>query len=195
MSNPTQVHMLATKRVLRYLQGTKNYGIFYRQGGNEELLSYTDSDYAGDISDRKSTSGYLFLLSGGAVSWLSKKQPIVTLSSTEAEFVAATTCACQAVWMRGILKEISHVQEGPTTLLCDNNSAIKLSRNPILRGRTKHIDVRYHFLRNLTKEGIIEMKHCGTENQLADLMTKPLKLAVFEYLRSLIGVCDIPVVN
>ncbi|KAJ8751551.1 hypothetical protein K2173_016789 [Erythroxylum novogranatense] len=186
---------LAAKRALRYLRGTVNYGILYKKGGDEELMAFTDSDYAGDIEDRKSTSGYVFLMNGSAVAWSSKKQPIVTLSTTEAEFVAAAGCACQAVWMRRILKELGYTQKGCTTVMCDNSSAIKLSKNPVLHGRSKHIDVRFHFLRNLTKDGAIEMVHCGTHDQIADLLTKPLKLDAFKKLREQLGVCEVPEIN
>ena len=113
------------------------------------------------MEDKKSTSGYVFLMSSSAVSWCSKKQPIVTLSTTEAEFVAAAVCVCQGVWMKRILKELGHSDGGCTTVMCDNSSTIKLSKNPVMHGRSKHIDVRFHFLRNLTKEGTIEFVHCG----------------------------------
>jgi hypothetical protein len=108
MSNPTEVHLQAPRRILRYLKGTINYGIFYKKNENKQLIAYTDSDYAGDLTDRKSTSSYVFMLSGGAVSWSSKKQLIVTLSITEAEFMTAAACACQAVWMRRILEKLNH---------------------------------------------------------------------------------------
>ncbi|KAF2282711.1 hypothetical protein GH714_043687 [Hevea brasiliensis] len=151
----------AAKRALRYLKGTVNYGIHYKKGGDGELLAFTDSDYAGDMEDRKSTSGYVFLMNSSAVSWCSKKQPIVTLSTTEAEFVAAAVCACQGVWIKRILKELGQFDGGCTTVMCDNSSTIKLSKNPVMHGRSKHIDVRFHFLRNLTKEGVIELVHVG----------------------------------
>lgn len=195
MAQPTKLHMQAVKRALRYLKGTVGLGIFYKKGGNQKLLAYTDSDYAGDMDDRKSTSGYAFLLSSGAVSWSSKKQPIVTLSTTEAEFVAAAGCACQAVWMRRVLENLGHFQNGVTTVLCDNSSTIKLAKNPVMHGRSKHIDVRFHFLRELTKEGAIELVHCGTRDQVADLMTKPLKLEMFLKLREQLGMCQVPDVN
>uniref|UniRef100_A0A2N9FY74 Integrase catalytic domain-containing protein n=1 Tax=Fagus sylvatica TaxID=28930 RepID=A0A2N9FY74_FAGSY len=148
MASPTELHLQAAKRVLRYLKGTVDLGVFYRKKGNGELMAYTDSDYAGDVDDRKSTSGYVFLLSEGAVSWSSKKQPVVTLSTTEAEFVAAASCACQGVWMRRVLEKLGHPQGKCTTVLCDNSSTIKLSKNPVMHGRSKHIDVRFHFLRD-----------------------------------------------
>lgn len=183
MSKPTESHLQAAKRILRYLKGTTSYGIFYRKGGEKDLFGFTDSDYAGDEEDSKSTSGYVFLLSSGAVSWMSKKQPIVTLSTTEAEFVAAAASACQAVWMRQTLRNLSHVQESSTVIMCDNSSTIKLSKNPVMHGRSKHIKVRFHFLRDLVKDGEIELLHCVTQEQVADLMTKALKLEAFQKLR------------
>ncbi|XP_062005817.1 secreted RxLR effector protein 161-like [Rosa rugosa] len=169
MSKPTKLHLQAAKRILRYLKGTTSHGIFYKKGGEEDLLAFTDSDYAGDEEDSKSTSGYVFLLSSSAVSWMSKKQPIITLSTTEAEFVAAAACACQAVWMRRVLRNLNHVQEGSTTIMCDNTSTIKLSKNPVMHGRSKHIKVRFHFLRDLAKDGEVKLVHCGTQEQVADV--------------------------
>lgn len=154
------------------------------------LFGFTDSDYAGDQDDRKSTSGYVFMLGTAAVSWSSKKQPVVTLSTTEAEFIAATACACQAIWLRRILEELQLKQVKATTIFCDNNSAIKLSRNPVLHGRSKHIDVKYYFLRDLSHDGIIELVYCRTEDQAADIQTKPLKVATFVKLRRLLGICS-----
>ena len=119
------------------------------------MIAYTDSDYVGDLDDRKSTFGYVFLLSSGAVSIFSKKQPIVTLSTIEAEFVVAVGCASQAVWMRRVLEQLGYAQKKGTIVTYDNSSTIKLSKNPVMHGRNKHIDVRFHFLRELAKDGII----------------------------------------
>jgi hypothetical protein len=192
MAKPTKLHLLAAKRILRYLRGTTELGIFYKKGGREGLIGYTDSDYAGDLEDRKSTSGYAFMMGSGAVAWSSRKQPIVTLSTTEAEFVAAAACASQAVWMQRILEKLSLKESKGTTIFCDNSSTIKLSKNPVLHGRSKHIDVRFHFLRDLTREGAVELVYCGTQEQLADIMTKPLPLAAFQKFRNQLGVCEIP---
>ncbi|CBI35129.3 unnamed protein product, partial [Vitis vinifera] len=183
MENPTELHFLAAKKICRYLQGTKDFGLFYKKGKRSDLIGFTDSDYAGDQDNRRSTSGYVFMLGTGAVSWSSKKQPIVTLSTTEAEFVAATVCACQAIWLRKILEELHLKQVGATTIFCDNSSTIKLSKNPVLHGRSKHIDVKYYFLRDLSNDGVIDLVYCRSENQVADIFTKPLKLAVFLELR------------
>ena len=190
MENPTELHLQVAKRVLRYLKGTVDFGIFYKKGGNNDLVAYTDSDYAGDLGDRKSTSGYVFLLSSGTISWLSKKQPVVSLSTTEAEFIAAASCACQTVWLKRVLKKLGLNQDKTTIIYCDSSSAIKLSKNPVMHGRSKHIDVRFHFLRELTKAGTVELIYCNTQDQIADIMTKPLKLDAFLKLRALLGVCS-----
>lgn len=189
MECPKEMHLSAAKRILRYLQGTVDYGLFYKKERKIELFGFTDSDYAGDQDDRRSISGYVFILGSGAVSWSSKKQPIVTLSTTEAEFVAAASSACQAIWLRKILEELQFKQQEATLIYCDSSSTIKLSRNPVLHGRSKHIDVKYHFLRDLTKEKVIDLVYCKSEDQVADIFTKPLKLAAFQKLRKLLGVC------
>ena len=191
MSSPTTLHVQAAKKVLRYLKGTIDFGIWYKRGGGGELLVYTDSDFAGDVDTRKSTSGYVFLMDNAAVAWLSKKQPIVTLSTTEAEYVAASVCACQAVWFRRMMQELGHEATEGTTILCDNTSTIKLSKNQVFHGRCKHIGVRFHFLRELVNNGEISLKHCGSQEQVADIFTKPLRREVFEKLRSELGICSV----
>jgi hypothetical protein len=178
------------------MKGTTDYGVLYKNEEDEELTAYTDNDYAGDLEDMKSRSGYVFKMSSRAMSWSSRKQPVVTLSTIKVEFVAAASCACQAVWLRGILEKLKHIQTKSIIVYCDNNSAIKLSKNPVMYGRrSKHIDVRFHFLRELTKAGTIKMIHCGTQDQIADGMTKPLKLNVFLKLRGLMRVCPEPNIN
>ncbi|KAL9369366.1 hypothetical protein Peur_040565 [Populus x canadensis] len=191
MENPKEIHLLAAKRIFRYLQGTADFGLLYKKGEHSDLMGFTDSDYAGDQDDRKSTSGYVFMLGTGAVSWSSKKQPIVTLSTTEAEFVAAASCACQAIWLRRILEEIQFKQQGATSIYCDNSSTIKLSRNLVLHGRSKHIDVKYHFLRDLAKDEVINLIFCRSEDQVANIFTMPLKTPLFHKLRELLGVCSL----
>jgi len=160
LAHPTELHLQAVKRVLRYIKGTLSYGIFYKQSGNTELLAYTDSDYAGNLEDRKSTLGFLFVLSSGAVSWSLKKQLVLTLSTTEAEFIVAASCACQAVWLRRMLENLDNASAETTIIYCDNSSTIKLSKNPVMHGRSKHIDVRFHFLRALTRDGVVTLMHC-----------------------------------
>ncbi|XP_034710447.1 uncharacterized mitochondrial protein AtMg00810-like [Vitis riparia] len=124
----TEIHLLAAKGIFQYLQGTKEFGLFYKNGEKSYLFGFTDSDYVGDLDDRKSTSGYVFMMGTGAVSWSSKKQPIVTLSSTKDEFVAATAYACQAIWLKKILKELHFKEKGPTQIYCDNSPAINFQK-------------------------------------------------------------------
>ena len=188
MAAPKEGHLLAAKRILRYLKGTMNFGIFYKRSSDNTLKGYTDSDFAGDLDGGKSTSGYVFMMGDGAVAWSSKKQPIVTLSTTEAEYVAATACACQSIWMREVLNSIEEDLCKCVTVFCDNSSSIKLSKNPVFHGRTKHINVKFHFIRDLIKKGDVELMYCRTKEQLADIMTKPLKLEDFVKLRMLLGV-------
>ncbi|GAU45313.1 hypothetical protein TSUD_300420 [Trifolium subterraneum] len=192
MERPTEMHVAAVKRILRYLKGTTCFGMMYKGKTDKGLIiqGWSESDYAGDHDDRRSTSGYVFTMGESAICWSSKKQPIVTLSTTEAEFVSAASCACQCLWLRNILKHLHMNQVGCTTINCDNSSSIKLSKNPVMHGRCKHIDVRYHFLRDLNKDGIIELKYCKSQDQLADIMTKTLKLETFCKLREGIGMCD-----
>lgn len=116
---------------MRYIAVITGYGILYSKANKFGLIGYTDSDFAGSIDDKKSTLGYIFHLGLGAVSWASKKQPVVTISSAEVEYVAATSTACQAVWMRQILFDLHHHQEEPTPILCDNKSAIALPKNHV----------------------------------------------------------------
>jgi hypothetical protein len=135
------------------------------------------------------------MLGSSAISWSSKKQPIVTLSTTEAEYVLVSSCACQGPWIRNVLDFLQLKQIDSTWIHCDNSSSIKLSKNPIMHGRCKHIDVRFHFLRDLTKDGIVELVHCKSEDQLADILTKPLKLDSFIKLKDGLGICDLTMLS
>ncbi|KAK8954017.1 hypothetical protein KSP39_PZI002015 [Platanthera zijinensis] len=156
MEEPKQDHFTAAKRILRYVNGTRDHGQKYSSGGELKLVGYSDSDYGGDVNDRKSTSGYAFNMGTAAFSWSSKKQATIALSSCETEYIAATACACQAIWLRNLLGELHHAQEGPTTVLVDNMSAIQLAKNPVLHGRSKHIETRYYFLREQVEQKTVE---------------------------------------
>jgi hypothetical protein len=190
MDRPTEMHFAAIKRIMRYVKGTLDYGIMYKHVTDVslKLQGWSDSDTVGDLDDRKSTSGYVFMIGTSDISWASKKQPIVTLSTNEAEFVAAASCACQCIWLRSILNHLRLDQSSSTMIYCDNSSSIKLSKNHILHGRCKPIDVRFRFLRDLTRDGVVELVHCRSQDQLADLMTKPLKLEAFCKLGKKLGI-------
>ena len=120
---------------------------------------------------------------------------IYFLSTTEAEYIAAAFCACECVWLRRVLEKLGHKEENSTLIQCDNNSTIQLSKNSVFHGRSKHIDIRFHFLRDLTRDKIVELSYCNSQEQVADIMTKPLKLEQFLKLRSMLGMVDASVIN
>ena len=127
----------------------------------------------------------------GVISWASKKQPIVAQSTAEADYIAANAAACQAIWLRRILVDLCERQEDATTIFCDNISSIALSKNPIFHGRSRHIEIIYHFIRELVENEDIKMEYCRFEQQLADIFTKPLGMASFVHLRDCLGVIDL----
>jgi hypothetical protein len=152
-----------------------------------KAYGYSDSDWGGDQDDRKSTAGYLFMLGNSPISWCSKKQGIVALSSCEAEYVAASFAACQANWIEMVLSELKAAEVTKIKLLVDNKSAIDLANNPVSHGRSKHIERRFHFLRDQVNKDKLELEYCNTEIQLADILIKPMAKARFETLKKLIG--------
>eukprot|EP00253_Pinus_taeda_P007274 PITA_07274 len=187
MERPKETHWQATKRILRYVNGTKRFGILYSSSESFMLTGYNDNDWARSVDDRKSTSGYVFHMGSGAISWASKKQPVVSLSTTEAEYVAATASNIQAVWLRRVLRDLCHAQENGTTIYCDNSSAIALSKNSVFHKRTRHINTKFHFICELVNNGEIVLQHCRTEDQLADILTKPLAKKRFNHFRTGLG--------
>jgi len=191
MQSPSQIHFGARKRILRYLQGTKEFGIWYTTKTNSELLGYTDSDWAGSADDMKSTSGYAFSLGSGMLSWASKKQATVAQSTAEAEYVAAAKAMSQAIWLRRILEDMGEKQDEPTKINCDNKSAFAMAKNPVHHNRTKHIAIKYHFIREAKTTKEIKLDYCRTEDQIADIFTKALLRPRFEELRAMLGVTEI----
>ncbi|KAG6534051.1 hypothetical protein ZIOFF_007932 [Zingiber officinale] len=172
-----------------------------RMRNDYRLVGYSDSDWCGDVDDRKSTSGYVFLLGNTAFTWMSKKQPIVTLSTCEAEYVAASWSVCHAVWLSNLLRHLRVIRDEGTVIRVDNKSAIELAKNPVNHGRSKHIDVRFHFIREQVKEGKIELEHVESRTQAelehvesrtqaADVFTKPLPTTLLENCKRLIGMRD-----
>ncbi|KAI3503168.1 hypothetical protein L1887_31605 [Cichorium endivia] len=165
MARPKLSHWMAAKRLLRYLKGTTKFGVLYKRGvHNGNFVAYTDNNYAGDLDDGRSTYGYVFMMKSGAISWSSKKQPVVSLSTTEVEYIAAAFCACQCIWLRRILKQVGVEEKEGSVLYCDNTSTIQLSRNPVHHRKSKHIGVRHY--------------------------DKPLKLEQFEKLCRKLGVIE-----
>ena len=179
-ANPTQSHLTAAKRILRYLKGTVNLGLSYKRCADGNLIGYSDADWAGDVDDRHSTSGNVFLLAKGAVSWLSKKQATVALSTAEAEYVALSAATQEAIWLRRLLADVGEPLEDPIVINEDNQGAIAMAKNPVGHARTKHIDMRYHFVREGVQNGAIILKYVASGDMIADILTKPLPKHPFE---------------
>jgi hypothetical protein len=191
MESPTTEHMAAVKHLLRYLAGTRTHGCFYGRGGGDlKLIGYSDSDLAGDRDDSKSTSGLIFFLGSGPVSWQSQKQRVMALASCEAEYIAAATAACQGLWLSRLVAELMNKKVMPPMLLIDNKAAIAHSKNPGQFDRCKHIETRYHFLRDCVKNGSLQVDYVATGDQLADMLTKALPRDRFQELRIKSGIVN-----
>ena len=186
MAKPSVTHWQCAKGVLRYLKGTSTDGITYSQGESGSLLGYCDADYGGDVDSRKSTTGYVFVMNGGAVSWSSKKQPTVAASTTEAEYIAAGLAVREALWMRQLMSDLS-IAVGCVTIMGDNQSALKLLRNPIASVRSKHIDVVHHFARERVARKEVVFQYMSTHNMLADVFTKALPEVKHVYCKAGLG--------
>ena len=186
-SKPSEAHLTAAKRVLRYLKGTQNFGLKYEGSVSESLEVYADADWAGDIDDRHSTSGNVCIVASGAVSWMSKKQPVVALSTAEAEYVSLCFATQEAIWLRQLLTDIGQPPADATVIWEDNQAAISLAKNPVFHARTKHIDTRYHFIREELQNGVISLKYISTKQMVADILTKPLAKTLFVELRHTLG--------
>jgi hypothetical protein len=190
------MHWTAIKRIIRYIKGTINY-VLTLGGSNENrnqritLQGSSDADWASDPNDRRSTSGYIFLINKHTISWQSRKQQSVATSSTEAEYQALASATSESLWLRTLLSELNFKQTHPTNIQQDNKSTIALAYNPINHRRTKHIDVAHHFIRDCINKNEIELQYCQTEEMLADIMTKPLARKKFEYCRQLMSITDL----
>jgi len=184
---PGQQHWIAAKRILRYLKGTRDLGIVYKQTG-DPMTAYCDSDFANLHADKKSQSGFLFKFAGSAISWESKKQRSVALSTCESEFMALSECAKESIHQKNLLGELDpDLVKSPITIFCDNQSAIKLMKNPTFHNKTKHIDIRYTFTRDLYEQKDIDILYISSENNCADILTKGLNGPRHNYLCKLMG--------
>ena len=186
-SNPSQQHLNYARYILKYLQGTKEYALCYDGASNSGLIAYSDPDWAEDRDDRHSTSGFIFMMANCVVSWASRRQPTVSLSSTEAEYKAASDTCRQLAWLRNFGGELGDNMTAPTPLCLDNQGSIFLAVNPAVDRRTKHIEIRYHFIREFYKSGETDIFYVASEDQLADQLTKNLPFSSIEKFRSLSG--------
>lgn len=174
-SNPTNTHFQAAKRVFRYLYGTQTTGVTYKHNDGiiERIHGYCDADYAMD-GNRKSISGFVFILAGSPISWQAKKQTTVAQSIVEAEYAAMAHAAKEMIWLQYLLRDLGMSKYAPMILYCDNQGAISLAKNPTHHAKTKHVDVQLHFIRDHIEKGTIKVEYCPTDDMLADLMTKGL---------------------
>lgn len=184
-ANPTEEHMKAVDDIYGYLKCTANLGLHFRRAcENRDLHAYVDADWAGCPDTRRSTTGYVVKLAGSPVSWSSRRQKTVATSTCEAEYVAGYKAVQEVIWIQNMINDLSikDLEISPTPLLIDNNAALKLTRNPELHDRTKHIDIKYHFLREMTLSGRINTQRINSMDNLADALTKPLPRDTFETL-------------
>ena len=186
LTNYRQEHWTAAKRVLRYLRRTPDIGITYGCGGSS-IIGFSDSDWGNCLTDRRSYTGYIFMYNGGAVSWESRKQRTVALSSTEAEYMALTEASKEAIHLKGLLKFLNSEDTPEVIVFSDNQGALKLAENPVFHARTKHIDIRHHFVREAINNGSFQLCYVSTEEMAADVLTKGLPRSKHDKCRSLIG--------
>nr|GEY12378.1 zinc finger, CCHC-type [Tanacetum cinerariifolium] len=191
MQDPKDYHLKAVKQVIRYIKRTKEHGIIYKKEGGCKITGYNDSSYGINTEQEKGTTGIVFYFGESPITWCTHKQPTVALSSCESEFMTATGAACQALWLKRLLSEITGWEEERITLKVDNISAIALVRNLVFHGRSKHIDIRCHFIRECVENGHINMEHISGELQRADILTKALPRLKFVTMRQMLRVQDL----
>jgi hypothetical protein len=188
MHDPREPHLTAMKRILWYLRGTLDFGLLLRRPSTMELRVYTDVDWAGYPDTRWSTSGYAMFLGDNLISWSSKRQPVVSRSSAEAEYRAMANDVAEAVWLRQLLQELHSPLASSTLVFCDNVSAVYLSTNPVQHQRTKHVEIDLHFVRERVACGAVHVLHVPTTSQFSDVFTKGLPSVVFAEFRSSLNI-------
>ncbi|GJR93164.1 retrovirus-related pol polyprotein from transposon TNT 1-94 [Tanacetum coccineum] len=188
--NPKTTHLEAVKRIFRYVRGTTHLGLWYLKGIRVETIVYVDYDHAGDYVDSKSTSGICMFMGCCLTSWFAKKQTVLAISTTKAEYVSAGKACQQALWMKQALIDYD-IRLDDVLIMCDNKGSIDLSKNPVKHSRTKHTEIRHHFLRDNVQKGNISIKKVASEDNIADILTKPLKREVFNYLRLGLGMMEL----
>lgn len=193
MQSPRESHGKALKQCLRYLRGTTTLALVFKRSTEKvpRLIGYSDSSHNVDQDDGKSTMGHIFYLGESPITWCSQKQDIVALSSCDAEFMAGTEAARQAIWLQDFLSEVTGLPSERVVIRIDNKSAIALTKNLVFHGRSKHIHKRYHFIRDCVEHGLVEVEHVPAEEQKADIWTKALGRIKFKEMRDLMGVQDL----
>ena len=187
MHNPGKNQWLAVKWILRYLYGTIDVGLLFKKDCGQQCVGYCDSDFAGDLDKRRSTTGYVFTLSGGPVSWRSILQSTIALFTTKAEYMAATEAVKEAIWLKGLLGDLRVIHEN-IAVFYDNQSAIFLAKNQTYHARTKHIDVKYHYMREIIESSIVLLRKIDTKDNPSDMLTKVVSGVKFQHCLKLIQI-------
>jgi hypothetical protein len=175
MHDPRSGHLDAVNQILRYLKGSPGKGLWFKRNGHLNVDGYCDADWASCLDDRRSTSGYCVFVGGNLVSWRSKKQPVVSKSTAEAEYRAMSQGLSEMLWVRNLLSELKLLRKGPLNLWCDNKSAINIANNPVQHDRTKHVEIDRFFIKEKLDDGIIKISHVTSSEQIADCLTKGLE--------------------
>ncbi|XP_071927547.1 uncharacterized mitochondrial protein AtMg00810-like isoform X1 [Coffea arabica] len=191
LDTPRTSHWDAVIRILRYLKSAPGKGLLYQNHGHTDIEGYSDADWAGSASDRRSTTGYCVFVGGNLVSWKSKKQTVVSRSSAESEYRAMAHTVCELVWLKSMLLELGFEHKQPMNLVCDNQAAVHIASNPVFHERTKHIEVDCHFIREKLLDGVIKTSHVPSVDQLADVFTKSLGGSRVKYICNKLGAYDI----
>ncbi|RVX21666.1 Retrovirus-related Pol polyprotein from transposon TNT 1-94 [Vitis vinifera] len=191
MHNPTEEHMEAVYRIFRYLKMTPGKGLFFRKAENRDIEVYSDADWAGNIIDRRSTSGYCSFVWGNLVTWKSKKQSVVARNSAEAEYRALAQGICEGIWIKRVLNELGQTSSSPILMMCDNQTAISIAKNPVHHDRTKHAEIDRHFITEKVTSETVKLNYVPTKHQTADILTKALPRPNFEDLTCKLGLYDI----
>jgi hypothetical protein len=179
---------------MRYLKGTLYCGLNYDGDHDFTLSGYTDSDWVGSVSDRKSTLGCCFSLGSIMISWKSRKQSDIALNTMEAEYIVACSASCEAIWLCKLLTALFDLEMEETTILCDNQSCINMTENLVFHDKSKHIEIRYHYICDMVQRGAIKLQYVSMDEQVADVLTKPLSRIKFENFQDKIGIVrkDLP---
>jgi hypothetical protein len=188
MVEPRHVHLVATKHVLMNLHCTVGYGLKYVSNGEVKMQGYTKSSWVGSAVNRKSTSGCCFTLESVMISWLRRKQSSVALNTTEAKYIKATIEIREAMWLRKLLARLFYLELEKTLIYCDNKSCVKLPENTVFHDKSKHINIKYHFIRDMVQKGEVELWYISSDEQIENILTKPLSKVKYEYFRDKIGV-------
>ncbi|RVW69043.1 Retrovirus-related Pol polyprotein from transposon RE1 [Vitis vinifera] len=184
-------HWDAVIRILRYIKSTPGQGVLYENRGHTQVVGYTDADWAGSPTDRRSTSGYCVFIGGNLISWKSKKQDVVARSSAEAEYRAMALATCELIWLRHLLQELRFGKDEQMKLICDNQAALHIASNPVFHERTKHIEVDCHFIREKIASGCVATSFVNSNDQLADIFTKSLRGPRIKYICNKLGAYDV----